>query len=101
MNRLLIAALLLLMSGLFCFGEGLKTTEYWEDEPLFFRSCISTKPSVFVNGENLEIYFPGALDNVLIRVTNERSEVVFEECLSVQAMENYSINLSEKGGFQI
>lgn len=65
------------------------------------RSSMTTEPIVTIHNMVLEIYFPGALDNVLIRIANERGEVVFEECISVQAMENYSINLSQKGGYQM
>lgn len=71
----------------------------WSNKIL--RSSISTEPVVTLDDTTLEIYFPTALDDVLIRVQDEQGNSVFEESISVGAMETYSVDLFDKGEYSL
>lgn len=82
-----------------CNSESLETTGHWKD--VVVKSLISSKPYVSINGDEVEIYFPKAIENVLISLYDEQGGIVFEQYVSVDAMETFSFKLENEGEYCI
>lgn len=100
-NLLLILVLILTFINVDAFAarKAISMMGHWSDKIL--RSSISTEPEVTIDDTTLKIYFPTALDNVLISICDKNGNLVFEESVSVGAMETYSVNLIENKYYYI
>lgn len=75
-NLLLILILILTSISIDAFAarKAISVIGRWSDKIL--RSSISTEPKVIIDDTTLEIYFPTALDNVLISIRDKNGNHV-------------------------
>ena len=93
-NLLVILALILTSISIDAFATKriIPIRGKWFDNIL--RS--STEPIVTIEDTTLEIYFPTELNDVLISIYDEQGNYVFEQHVSVGAMESCFVNLQKE-----
>lgn len=76
------------------------------------RSLFSSRPVVYLSGNSVNVYFPGAVANVTIKITDFYGNLVYEEVVSSRANTyylipclldegDYTISLSHRNGWLI
>ncbi|WP_085535359.1 DUF3244 domain-containing protein [Massilibacteroides vaginae] len=98
-NLLVILALILTSISIDAFATKriIPIRGKWFDNIL--RS--STEPIVTIEDTTLEIYFPTELNDVLISIYDEQGNYVFEQYVSVGAMESCFVNLFNLGVYRV
>ena len=85
----------------FAYGDDIPTQGRWDDER--YRSITALPPTLFIEGNVLNVEFTEALNDLTIRIMDHAGNIMYENILSRETGDIINIPLDgiETGAYQV